>query len=187
MEVDGAQEWPEWAMGAGEAEQRPLGRAGPERAGRGRSLPGAQGEANWTLRRPRKGPCHQSCPSLRSQAQPMPQPGERMGGGGKGKEFWRIWASTSGHQEEVKKKEKKAHLSSPWLPRLPDTRLLLLLFHLRLLLMLLPTLDVLPLQPPKASSIPPPGSLPQLTLALLPACCASLRQPLLFSGLCLPV
>ena len=47
-EVDGAQEWPEWAMQVGEAEWRRVGQLGP---GRGQwCIPARpQEEANWDL------------------------------------------------------------------------------------------------------------------------------------------
>lgn len=75
--------------------------------GSGVSLLGPKKKPIGTLRRSRKGLSHQSCFSLRSQAPPISQPGERMGGGGEGKAFWEIELSLPSPQEGVKNREKK--------------------------------------------------------------------------------
>lgn len=108
MEVDGAQEWPEWVMPAGAAEQRCEGWA---REGEGQVPAGAQGEAKEDLEETEARPLSPKLP--KSEPGPIAQPGERMGGGGEGKEFWEIRGSASGHQEGMKTKERKGHLQSP--------------------------------------------------------------------------
>lgn len=82
-----------------------------QKAGSGMSLLGPTGKPTGTLRRPRRGPCRRSCPSLRGQAQPVPQSRESMGGRGEGKEFWKIWGSVFSGPQEVKKRERRGLLS----------------------------------------------------------------------------
>lgn len=102
MEVDGAQEWPEWAMQAGEAEQRRVDRAGP-RSGEWHVPAEAQGEAGWDLEETKERPqsCHQSCLSLRglglarTSARGDGRWGRRQGILGK-------WGSVSSPKEEVR-------------------------------------------------------------------------------------
>lgn len=130
----------------GEAEWRGAGRRGPGR-GQWRIPAGAQEEANRDLEGTEERPHHQSCFSLRRL--PTAQPGERMGGGGQGKEFWEIGVRLSGPQEGVKKREKKVISRIPNYPSSSSSP--------QALAHALPTWDVLPSppRPPRATSSPP--------------------------------
>lgn len=69
MEVDGAQEWPEWVMPAGAAEQRCEGWA---REGEGQVPAGAQGEAEEDLEETEARPLSPKLPKSERRGQARP-------------------------------------------------------------------------------------------------------------------